>query len=54
MTALSKEEYIKIGKEMQSPLFDFTCKNFMVKRKEYCYAGYWSGKLNCKLPKLAY
>lgn len=46
MTALSKEEYIKIGKEMQSPLFDFTCKNFMVKRKEYCYAGYWSGKLN--------
>ena len=45
-SSLSFEEYIKKGKEMRSPLFDFTCKNFMVKRKEYCYAGYWSGKLN--------
>ena len=31
---------------MNSPLFDFTCKNFMVKRKEFCYAGKWSAKLN--------
>ena len=43
---LPTKEYIKIGKEMHSPLFDFTYKNFMVKRNEYCYAGYWSGKLN--------
>lgn len=40
------ENYQKIGNEMNSPLFDFTCKNFMVKRKEFCYAGEWSAKLN--------
>jgi len=39
-------EYFRVGKEMNSPLFDFTCKNFMVKRKEFCYAGEWSAKLN--------
>ncbi|WP_302285367.1 radical SAM protein [Bacteroides clarus] len=43
---LTTKAYIKTGEEMQSPLFDFTCKNFMVKRNEYCYAGYWSGKLD--------
>lgn len=43
---MSDKEYIEKGKEMSSPLFDFTCKNFMVKRHEYCYAGYWSAKLN--------
>lgn len=31
------ENYQKIGNEMNSPLFDFTCKNFMVKRKEMTY-----------------
>lgn len=40
------ENYYKVGNEMNSPLFDFTCKNFMVKRKEFCYAGEWSAKLN--------
>lgn len=45
MTNLSREEYIQIGNQMNSPLFDFTVKNFMVKRSEYCYAGYWSAKL---------
>lgn len=46
MTSLSFEEYVKKGKEMNSPLFDFTCKNFNVKRNEFCYAGLWSAKLN--------
>lgn len=41
-TALDKEEYWNIGQKMDSPLFDFTMKNFMVKRTEYCYAGDWS------------
>lgn len=45
MTNLRKEEYIKLGKQMDSPLFDCTVRNFMVKRKEYCYAGYWSANL---------
>lgn len=48
MTSLSNEEYYKIGQEFNSPLFEFTYKNFMVKRTEYCYAGEWSGVLNLK------
>lgn len=43
---MTDEAYIDKGREMDSPLFDFTCQNFMVKRSEYCYAGYWSAKLN--------
>ena len=42
----TKEEYIHNGREFDSPLFDFTMKNFMVKRHEYCYAGKWGGSLN--------
>lgn len=45
MTNLRREEYIKLGMQMDSPLFDCTVHNFMVKRKEYCYAGLWSMKL---------
>ena len=45
-TSLSKEEYEKIGKEFESPLFEYTMKNFNVKRKEFCYAGDRSGCLN--------
>ena len=40
------ENYCKVGDEMNSPLFEFTCKNFMVTRKEFCYAGEWSAKIN--------
>ena len=40
------EEYINYGKEFDSPLFEFTCKNFRVKRHEFCYAGAWSYTLN--------
>ena len=46
LTQKTTEEYHKIGKEMNSPLFDFTCKNFIVKRKEFCYAGEWSAQLH--------
>lgn len=38
----STSEYKTIGMQMDSPLFEFTMKNFMVRRKEYCYAGDWS------------
>lgn len=43
---LSFSKYKEIGQEMKSPLFDFTCSNFNKKRKEFCYAGWWSGVLN--------
>lgn len=46
LTELSREEYIKKGKAFNSPLFDFTIKNFNVCRKEFCYAGDWSGTLD--------
>lgn len=46
LTTLSKNEYHKLGRQFNSPLFDFTLKNFMIKRKEYCYAGKWSCVLN--------
>lgn len=45
-TSLSADEYLRVGETFQSPLFQFTMKNFMVKRKEYCYAGKWGGSLN--------
>lgn len=46
MTNLSEEEYVKYGKTFDSPLFDFTMKNFNKPRKEFCYAGDWTGTLN--------
>jgi len=47
-SSLSNEEYYEKGKEFESPLFEFTKKNFNQKRKEFCYAGDWSGTLNLK------
>lgn len=41
-TKLSKDEYLKVGQQFHSPLFEFTMRNFNVKRCEYCYAGAWS------------
>lgn len=38
--------YYKWGQKFNSPLFEFTFKNFNVKRREFCYAGAWSGVLN--------
>lgn len=46
LTALSKEKYLELGKQFESPLFDFTMNNFNVKRHEFCYAGDWSGTLD--------
>jgi hypothetical protein len=46
LTKYTKEQYKQMGDVFQSPLFDFTLKNFMVKRREFCYAGVWSGTLN--------
>lgn len=46
MTKHSDEEYIKIGREMQSPLFDFTVHNFNKRQNKYCYAGEWSATLD--------
>ena len=40
------KEYLEEGEKFDSPLFRFTYKNFNVKRKEFCYAGDWSGVLN--------
>lgn len=45
-TELSDKEYIAKGKEFDSPLFDFTIRNFNVKRREFCYAGSWTYQLN--------
>ena len=46
LTAHSRDEYEKYGSIFDSPLFRFTLKNFMVKRREFCYAGIWSCVLN--------
>lgn len=42
----TEAEYLANGRKFDSPLFEFTTKNFNVKRKEFCYAGDWSGVLN--------
>ena len=40
-------EYKSHGEEFQSPLFDFTMRNFNVSRKgNFCYAGEWSALIN--------
>lgn len=48
LTDHSAQEYANIGKVFNSPLFEFTMKNFNVMRKEFCYAGAWSYTLNLK------
>lgn len=45
-TNLSLEEYKKKGDIFESPLFSFTMKNFLKVRKEFCYAGDWSARIN--------
>lgn len=46
MTEFGKEKYIENGNSFHSPLFDFTMKNFNIKRSEFCYAGDWTFTLN--------
>lgn len=45
-TSLTDEDYMRLGSSFNSPLFDFTNKNFKVKRREFCYAGEWSSCLD--------
>lgn len=42
----NNEQYYEYGKSFESPLFEYTMKNFNVHRKEYCYAGQVSCVLN--------
>ncbi|WP_215698773.1 radical SAM protein [Clostridium sp. MCC353] len=53
MTSHTAEEYLEIGKKFDSPLFDFTMKNFGKKQIGYCYAGDWSGQLNLATGKFS-
>ena len=46
LTEHTVEEYCKYGERFDSPLFQFTMKNFNVKREEFCYAGDWAGNLD--------
>lgn len=45
-TKHTQDKYYEIGSIMESPLFEYTMKNFMVKRREFCYAGRVSYVLN--------
>lgn len=49
----TKEEYRKIWKVFDSPMFDFKMSVWGEKRTEYCYAGAWSGLLNLSTGDLA-
>lgn len=42
----TEEEYKRNAEKFESPLFDFTYKNFRQKRKEFCFAGDWSATVN--------
>ena len=42
LTKLSKEEYGKVWSQFNSEMFNFKLSIFLVKRKEFCYAGNWS------------
>ena len=46
LTAHTTEDYYNIGNKYQSPLFDFTMRNFGKKQTGFCYAGDWGGQLN--------
>ena len=45
-------EYKKIGKSFESPLFEFTCKNFNKKMRNFCYAGLLSSQIIMKTGQL--
>ena len=48
LTSLSREEYIKVWGQFDSPLFDFKMRIFGEPRKEFCYNGLWGGRINLK------
>ena len=43
LSALSREEYVKVWGQFDSPLFDFKMQIFGEPRKEFCYNGLWGG-----------
>lgn len=46
LTRYSVAKYNELGESFNSPLFEFTMKNFNIKRKEFCYAGDWTAILD--------
>lgn len=46
LSALPREEYIKVWGQFDSPLFDFKMKIFGEPRKEFCYNGLYGGTIN--------
>lgn len=46
LSKLPFNEYIKVWGQFDSALFDFKTTIFYKKRKEFCYAGDWTGYLN--------
>ena len=46
LSTLSREEYVKVWGQFDSPLFDFKMRIFGEPRKEFCYNGLWGGSIN--------
>lgn len=46
LTALEMDDYDKIWGQFESGFFEYKRSTFLVKRKEFCYAGEWSFSLN--------
>jgi organic radical activating enzyme len=46
LTYLPMNEYRQIWGSFKSPMFDFKLSTFNIKRKEFCYAGLWSGYID--------
>lgn len=46
LSALSRDEYIKVWGQFDSPLFDFKMQIFGEPRDEACYNGLWGGYIN--------
>ncbi len=46
LTKLSRDNYEKIWGQFESELFDFKFSTFNKRRREFCYAGDWSLKLD--------
>ena len=42
----TKEKFYDIWKSFESPMFELKMRHWEEKRKEFCYAGLWSGLLN--------
>lgn len=53
LTALSRDEYIKVWGQFNSPLFDFKMQIFGQPRKEFCYNGLWGGFINLNTGSLS-